>query len=72
MAQTKVQAIQELMREARSDRKFTQTSITRASRSCVTLGLNRAETISIFNFLDACDVNGNPYRAGYSLNLPKE
>lgn len=68
----KSQAIEALMREARSERSFTQTSITRVSKACRTLELNRAETIAVFCFLDACNASGYPHRSGYDMNLPKE
>jgi hypothetical protein len=68
----KSEAIEALMREARSERAFTQTSISRVSKACRALELNRAETISIFCFLDACNASGFPHRSGYDMQLPKE
>lgn len=68
----KTEAIQNLMREARSERAFTQTAITRVTKACRVLELNRAETIAVFCFLDACNASGYPHRSGYDMQLPKE
>jgi hypothetical protein len=70
MPSKKSAAIQELMREARSERRFTQTSITRIGNDCIALDLSRADNMSVYCFLDACNAEGHPHRSGYSLVLP--
>jgi hypothetical protein len=66
----KAQAVEDLMREARSERKFSQASITRIGKACAALDLSRADTIKVYCFLDACNYEGFPHRSGYALVLP--
>lgn len=55
---TKLDAIRELLREARAD-KTTNAGAKRATAACKALGLDRVETVDILYHLEICDELGN-------------
>jgi hypothetical protein len=57
---TKVDAICDLMREARAERGST-TAARRAVSACKVLGLNDDDTRRVMTFLDYCGETGEPY-----------
>ena len=58
---TFVEAVINIIKEARSDRRPTQTSIERVVKSLRALGLNDPGLGCVLRYLDLVDRNGDPF-----------
>ncbi len=66
---TKIEALIELMSEARQERTTT-TAAKRAVRSCKALGLSAEETRAVLSWLDYCDATtGKPHKAAHVVRV---